>query len=274
MDCKICGKNQVSAIYNNLQKCSDCGFIFFDNAISAKEIEKLYKEDYFKGEEYLDYENDKDLIQKNFQKRIRDIQRYRNEGKLFEIGSAYGYFLDLAKKTYGVEGIDICEEPTEFARKKLGLNVHTGSYLDFSISKPFDIFCMWDTIEHLPEPEKFIEKISKDLTSGGYFFLTTGDIGSLIAKIRGKRWRMIHPPTHIFYFSQKTISTLLEKNGFEVIKISHPGILRSFKQIFYSIFILNRKIKLPKFILDLVEKIDFPVYLNTFDIMMVTARKK
>jgi 2-polyprenyl-3-methyl-5-hydroxy-6-metoxy-1,4-benzoquinol methylase len=274
MSCKICRKNNLTTIYDNLQKCSDCGFIFFDNTIPAQEIERLYKEDYFKGEEYLDYENDKGLIQKNFQRRIRDIQSYKSSGRLFEIGSAYGYFLDVAKNNYAVEGIDICKEPTEFARKKLNLNVHTGSYSDFLIKEPFDIFCMWDTIEHLPEPEKFIEKISRDLKSGGYLFLTTGDISSLLAKTRGKKWRMIHPPTHIFYFSQKTISMLLEKNGFEVISISHPGILRSFKQIFYSIFILNRKIKLPKLFLDLIEKIDFPVYLNTFDIMMVTARKK
>ena len=58
--------------------------------------------------------------------------------------------------------------------------------------------CLWDTIEHLAEPEAYLEKIAKSLPVGGWLFLTTGDIGSPMARARGSRWRMIHPPTHLY----------------------------------------------------------------------------
>ena len=60
---------------------------------------------------------------------------------------------------------------------------------------------MWDTIEHLKRPDLFVQKAAADLRPGGLIALTTGDIGSLNARLRGARWRMIHPPTHLHYFS-------------------------------------------------------------------------
>ena len=130
---------------------------------------------------------------------------------------------------------------------------------------------MWDTIEHLENPKEFIKKIYNDLDLGGHLFITTGDAGSLLAKIRRENWRIIHPPTHIFYFSKKTITKLLEQCGFRVVKISHPGVYRSLSQTYYSLFLLKRsggQMKVEK-----IKKIDMPVYFNTYDIMMIAAKK-
>ncbi|MDP1845269.1 MAG: class I SAM-dependent methyltransferase [Candidatus Moranbacteria bacterium] len=273
MKCIICGNSDHQKLFEGIVKCSGCGLVFFDQDLSEDEIKKLYKEGYFKGEEYCDYEEDKNILQKNFTSRLKDILRYKKQGNLFEIGSAYGYFLEKAKKYFDVEGIDITEKPTAFARNKLGLNVHTGNYLDFEISEKKDLFCMWDTIEHLREPQKFIEKISRDIKTGGYLFLTTGDIGSLVPKMQGRKWRLIHPPTHLYYFSRDTIKKLLEQKGFEVLEIKHPGFHRSLSQIIYALLYLKRRKNSEK-AKKILKLIDFPLYLNTFDIMHVIARKK
>jgi 2-polyprenyl-3-methyl-5-hydroxy-6-metoxy-1,4-benzoquinol methylase len=271
MNCIICKKSNSEGIYNGLMQCKNCGLVYYDHAGNIN-TNDLYSEDYFKGEEYLDYENDKLIIQKNFEHRLNEIRKYIKSGSLYEIGSAYGFFLELAKKYFNVEGIDVTSEPTEYARKELSLDVNTGSYLEKTLSEKKDVFCMWDTIEHLENPEKFIEKIGKEIKTGGYLFLSTGDIGSLMAKIRKGKWRMIHPPTHIFYFSNKNLKALLEKNGFTVLNISHPGMYRSLKQIIYSLFFLNRR-KPSKFMEKVISKFDFPVYINTFDIMVIVAKK-
>jgi 2-polyprenyl-3-methyl-5-hydroxy-6-metoxy-1,4-benzoquinol methylase len=278
MNCIICSKSDSNEIYPGLTRCNNCGLIFFNNKLSEDEVKDLYKEEYFKGSEYLNYQEDKKIIQKNFGARLKNIKKIIPNGDLFEIGSAYGFFLELAKVFYKVEGIDITEQPTNFARESLHLNVHTGNYLSHINDSKRDIFCMWDTIEHLPNPDKFIEKISKEIKTGGYLFITTGDIGSMLAKIQKRKWRMIHPPTHLFYFSKKSITKLLKNNGFKVESISHPGIYRSSKEIVHGLLFLNKQpkgidYKIRKAILKFFEYFDFPVYLNTFDIMMVIAKK-
>lgn len=270
MQCIVCKSSKKKSVFKNLTQCENCKLLYYNN--NKIDTKKLYDENYFKGEEYFDYEKDKDILQKNFSCRLRDIKKYISRGNLFEIGCAYGFFLDLAKKDFHVSGIDITEKPTKYASNQLNLKVSTGSYLEHSLDKKVDVVCMWDTIEHLEFPEKFIRKISIDLNPGGYFFLTTGDIGSLLAKSRGSKWRMIHPPTHLFYFSNKTITRLLENYGFEVLEVSHPGVYRSLKQIFYSLFFLNKK-RAPKSFERAFKKLDIPIYVNTFDIMMVVAKK-
>lgn len=271
MACIICKESVEKRIFRNLTQCENCSLIYYSNP-KKSELKDLYQEGYFAGEEYLDYKNDKSIIQKNFYCRLKEIRRYIKEGNLFEIGCAYGFFMDLAKKYFSVEGVDITEKPTMFAKNELGLNVETGSYLDLNFENKKDVFCMWDTIEHLEKPEDFIAKISSELRVGGYFFLTTGDIGSLLAKARGKKWRMIHPPTHLYYFSADTITKLLKQHGMQVVSITHPGVYRSLKQILFSLFFLNKK-RVPGICETILNKLDFPVYINTFDIMMVIAKK-
>lgn len=273
MNCIICSNSAHQELFDGIVKCHGCGLVFFDQDLSEDQIKKLYAERYFKGEEYRDYEEDKNILQKNFKSRLKDILRYKKQGSLFEIGSAYGYFLELAKKKFEVAGIDITEKPTAFAREKLGLQIRTGNYLDHEILEKKDIFCMWDTIEHLKEPHKFVEKISGDIKSGGYLFLTTGDIESFVPKMQGQKWRLIHPPTHLFYFSRHTIQKLLEQNGFEVLEIKHPGFHRSLSQIVYALLYLKRR-KNSERAKKLLKIFDFPIYINTFDIMHVIARKK
>lgn len=272
MTCIICKKTEEKRIFRDLTQCRKCNLVYYGGDASDLGLDGLYQEGYFMGEEYLNYKNDKSIIQKNFTCRLNEMRRYVRGGALFEIGSAYGFFLELAKKYFSVDGIDITEKPTEFARHELGLNVKTGNYLDLQLEDKKDIFCMWDTIEHLEKPEEFISKVSSELNTGGYLFLTTGDIGSLLARLRGGKWRMIHPPTHLFYFSGDTISKLLKQNGFEIVKITHPGVYRSLKQILYSLFFLNKN-KTPKMFDKILNKLDFPIYINTFDIMMVIAKK-
>lgn len=271
MSCIICKNSESKIIFKCLSQCEACGLIYYHETDSSLEIQDIYQEGYFTGEEYLDYKNDKEIIQRNFSSRLKEMRLHIQQGSLFEIGCAYGFFLDLAKKYFSASGIDITEKPTEYARQILSLTVKTGDYLSFPLTEKKQIFCMWDTIEHLQKPEEFLQKIHSEMHSGGYLFLTTGDIGSLLAKARGSKWRMIHPPTHLFYFSKKTITKLLRQYGFEVICITHPGVYRNFKQIIYSLFFLKKNV--PKTLEHFLNKFDFPVYLNTFDIMMVTAKK-
>lgn len=138
-------------------------------------------------------------------------------GELLEIGCAYGFFLDEARHSYAkVSGIDIAGAAIQHAKRTLGLDVEARDFLELPPGRRADVICLWDTVEHLPRPEAVLEKARDVLAPGGWLFLTTGDIGSLNARLRGSRWRHIHPPSHLHYFSRATMRRLLERLGYEV----------------------------------------------------------
>lgn len=235
----VCDGEITRSKIPGLIQCENCGFITTDLSLSAEEIKKMYSQDYYHGEEYADYIADKEIIQKNFKKRLRTVQKYlENPEKKnpFEIGCAYGFFLQVAAQTFQkVAGFDISDEEVQYAQKQLKQEAYAGDFLENRINEKYHIVCLWDTIEHLEKPELYIEKANEMLEDQGLICITTGDISSLNARVRGEKWRQIHPPTHLHYFSKYTLHMLLERKGFRVLETSYPANALSMNTVLYTL---------------------------------------
>lgn len=179
---------------------------------------ELYDDRYFAGGEYADYRGQEPAIRRSMRRHLDQMSRYRSTGgDLLEVGCAYGFFLDEARKRFGtVRGIDIAEGAVAYARDRLGLDATVADFPSLAVTRRADVVCMWDTLEHVPSPDQFVVKAHEVLLPGGHLFITTGDIGSFNARMRGAKWRQIHPPTHVNYFSKETLTRMLERLGFQV----------------------------------------------------------
>jgi SAM-dependent methyltransferase len=280
-NCILCQSKYWSFIYDNsLKKCNSCGFVTANIEIDQVELNSIYTGKYFEGEEYLDYLKDKDVLQKNFAHRLNKINyRIESGAKLnaLEIGCAYGFFGEILTERYKnaqYTGLDIAEEAIGYGKNNLGLNLILDDYLRYSASQEYTHVFMWDVIEHLPRPDLFIEKISIETMSGSELHITTGDIAAFLPRIQKKNWRMIHPPSHLHYFSKKTLILLLENYNFEIKSIEYKPVYRSVRQIFYSLFLLNKtgNTILKKTFEKIPENLFLP--LNTYDIMHCVAVRK
>jgi len=279
ISCIVCGAAHTALLYPGILQCRECDFIFADLDLTDAELEELYQRNYFFGDEYSDYIADKRVIQKNFRLRLKvldpfmDPMRHRH---LLEIGSAYGFFLELVQsQVETATGIDITQEGVAYARDKLGLDVLKGDFLEYNFAgRMFDVVCMWDTIEHLRQPHLYLERISQYTESGALLAITTGDIGSVNARFKGDKWRLIHPPTHLHYFSRKTLARLLERYGFEVIYNRHCGYYRSLATIMYGIFVLRHGREWGYRLIKKSGLISGDCYLNLYDICYMIARRR
>jgi len=246
--------------------------------ISDEELTTIYGEEYFHGKEYLDYAAEEESLRLNFRNRIatlRSLVPRMADAELFEIGCAYGFFLEeVAPSVRRAFGIDISTDAVRSARERKGVEAEFGDYLKLKLPYQVDMITMWDTIEHLKHPELFVAKASRDLRYGGHLALTTGDISSLNARLRGRHWRMIHPPTHLQYFSVATITKLLDRHGFDVIHVSHPGNSRKLRSILYAVLVLRMKWQAVYSTLQNLPLFNWPVTINLFDIMFVVARRR
>lgn len=276
--CLVCGGPYRPSALPGLFQCQSCGFVSADLSIGDDDLKALYGKDYFHGQEYLDYAAEEESLRVNFRNRLQTLRALVPNwpsADLFEVGCAYGYFLDEVKGEVGsASGIDISADAVQRAQQRAGVRAEQGDYLSLDLGRQVDVLTMWDTVEHLKRPDLFVAKAARDVKAGGVIAITTGDIGSFNARLRGPKWRMIHPPTHLHYFSVPTLSRLLERNGFEVVHVSHPGNSRGLRSVLY--FLLALKMGRPR----LYEALrDIPVFnarltVNLFDIMYVVGRRR
>jgi SAM-dependent methyltransferase len=276
--CIICGGRNGPNKLPGLVSCATCGFVSANAEISDDELSALYGRDYFHGNEYLDYVAEQESLRLNFRDRIRTLQRFVPDlaaRDLFEIGCAYGFFLDEVRGSVrSASGIDISHDAVRYARDVLGVSARQGEYLAFDAPKKFGAIVMWDTIEHLRRPDLFVEKAARDLLPDGILAITTGDIDSLNARLRGRKWRLIHPPTHLHYFSVKTLLALLDRHGFEAIHVSHPGNSRNLRAVLHHIVAMRMQQKRWYDMVRPFRLLDLQFTINLRDIMFVIARRR
>lgn len=276
--CIICGGSDAGPLYPDIVKCKGCGHVFFDRDLDSEALAGIYSKRYFFGDEYHDYLADKEALQKNFRLRLRTLQAFLSPARhksLLEIGCAYGFFLSVAKKMFDkIAGMDIAEDGTIHAKEKLNLKAIKADLLEYDFgNEKFDVVCMWDTIEHLQNPDLYLKKIGKHMEKGALIAITTGDIDSVCARVRKGKWRLIHPPTHIHYFSRKTLARLLNDNGFDIVYDRYCGFYRSADLAAYRMLALKGRRK----VYDILRRMGltgFNFYLNLYDIMYIIARKR
>jgi 2-polyprenyl-3-methyl-5-hydroxy-6-metoxy-1,4-benzoquinol methylase len=192
-----------------------------------------------------------------------------------EIGSAYGFFLELVRDDFPkILGLDLTDEGVRYSRDELGLPAVQADFLDYDFgSEQIDVVCMWDTIEHLRRPDLYLEKIASLTQPGALLALTTGDIESHVARFRKEHWRMIIPPVHVHYFSKRSITQLLNNYGFDVIYNRYCGFYRSASNAAYIILALRHKRPNLFKRLQSTGLLNWAFYLNLYDIMYVIARR-
>jgi SAM-dependent methyltransferase len=282
--CLACQGKVISEFGDQLIKCEHCGLVAAKDIPTFEELTKLYEEEYFFGMEYSDYQADRKALEKNFSQRVKHLKPYLHEkARVVEVGCAYGYFLNMIKNSVKWhKGYDVTKEGVEYANNELGVNAHAIDFLADTEIKPksLDLVCMWDVVEHLGEPDKHIEKAAELLKPGGALCLTTGDVSSYVATKRGLDWRMIHPPTHIYYFNVPSLKHLLARHGLKVKSVRYKSTYRNTGSVFNQL-IVNRKAKQRSPLAfeagykiarqARLDKINFP--LNLFDVMEVTAVK-
>lgn len=281
--CNICESLTIDSYLKKdiweIVRCKNCGFVFVKNIPSDEDLKNIYTDIFFKDGQKspiggLDFDNNPTYL--NARKRLEVINKMGHEkGRLLDIGCATGIFLKTASSFYDCTGLDISRYAIEFAVNNYGVNAVCGTIFDVDFgSQLFDMITMWDVIEHVRDPNKYVEKVSRLIQPNGLLVLSTGNVESLMFKLQKKNWHLLIPPLHLFYFSPKTIRKLLECHGFRIINISHQGQYTNVGYIFAKLKRLHSKNKLISLADTIIESLRLNrlnIYLNLFDVMTVYA---
>jgi SAM-dependent methyltransferase len=281
--CTICAS---SAAYSGTRRgyrfyrCQTCRHLFAW-PIPPSTLQ-IYSSDYFSGAAggfgYVDYDRDKRPMAFTFERYLDMLAQFSPSGaSLLDIGAATGFFLDVARKrnwqTYGIEPSDYA---ANIGREK-GIPIKTGvlEERDFRPNS-FDAVTLWDVIEHLPEPRATLLTIHQVLKPGGILAINTPDSGSLLATVLGLKWHLVVPPEHLNLFHRKSLGTLLESCGFEVLRVASIGKRFTLQYVFQTLAHWSGSKLFQRVASHLqsvsIGKLGVPV--NLYDNMVLCARKR
>ncbi|HEU4729858.1 MAG TPA: class I SAM-dependent methyltransferase, partial [Kofleriaceae bacterium] len=207
MTCVACGGQAAQPLYEvrgfSILRCA-CGLA--RTALPAGfDPASIYGAAYFQGgvhDGYADYAGSAGDLRREFRGVVDELARRTGPGaRLIEIGSAYGFFLDVARERFTALGVEISDVARAAAIAR-GHEVARELTADLVARRgPFHAAVMLDVIEHMQDPGQALATLAAGMRPGARLVLTTGDFGSAIARAMGKRWRLMTPPQHLWFFS-------------------------------------------------------------------------
>ncbi|MGA7124208.1 MAG: methyltransferase domain-containing protein [Polyangiaceae bacterium] len=201
------------ASHGRIVQCLGCGLVFTCPQLPDSAVMSLYS--HVEDKTYLE---NVDARVQTFTYNLDAIRKYLPpSGRLLDVGSYCGVFLKVARERgYDVTGVEPSIWASAYARDVIGVPTVTGSVADVSPSKPFDVICSWDVLEHLSDPTTELTRINERLRPGGIFAFSTLDYRNWYAQLMGEKWPWLLD-MHLYYFDQKVIRQMLEKAGFRLL---------------------------------------------------------
>jgi SAM-dependent methyltransferase len=266
-------------------ECGSCGLLFRSVLPTPEELLDIYATSYFLNSDgstadgYADYLNDELEHRLIARRRLKALGRLSGPGSLLDVGAAAGFFMDEAGKSgWRVEGIDISAYTSRWGRERMGLEIATGVFQESEYpAASFDAVTMWDYIEHSIDPASDLSMAADVLREGGVLMLSTGDAASLVARISGKRWHLLTPRHHNFFFTVATLRRYLNERDFELLYVGHPG---AYYSLHYLVYKLRTMTPRSDIVRGLSERLaarpigERQVLFNLGDILTIYARKR
>ena len=229
--CILCGDTifRIQGKKNTYQVViCNCGLVYINPQPSPEVTEKIYNQEYFSGGNNFGYQGISYLGKENeewFQyipgltlKKIEKHLKYK--GRLLDIGCAVGHFLEVARNNgWSISGIELSKFAREYAEERLNINIYTTLEQSPFKNDDFDVITAFEIIEHVHNPDNFLREARSLLKEGGILGISTPNLANSKTSKTFMEWSYLTPPEHLFYFDKKTITKLLEINGFSVIEV-------------------------------------------------------
>lgn len=263
------------AIHDDIFVCRDCGLGRSKPPVGLEDIEDLYRD--VEDPEYFASELERRDSFRAALRRIESLGLVRpkgHPGKLLEIGSSVGLFLDEARKRgWDAVGIEPSRWAVESARAR-GLSVFNGTLEEFvPEGGPFDVVVSWDVWEHLEDPLGALARAYELLRPGGLFVFTTVNLGGLGRKLFRGRWPWFMR-MHLHYFTRESLTRMVRRSGFEVLSTSTEAkTLKLGYVLDRARSFLGPAASVARALASTFGVVDRPVRIDLGDILLVEARK-
>ena len=260
------------AVHDDIYFCRDCGLARSRPPVNLEDIEDLYRD--VEDPEYFASELERRDSFRAALARLESLGPRGSRGRLLEIGSSVGLFLDEARQRgWDAFGIEPSRWAAESARAH-GLSVFNGTLEEFVPDGGlFDVVVSWDVWEHLQDPVAAMRRAYELLRPGGLFVFTTVNLGGLGRRLFRGRWPWFMR-MHLHYFTRESLTRLVRSSGFELLSTSTEAkTLKLGYVLDRARSFLGPVASVARALASTFGVVDRPVRIDLGDILLVEARK-
>ena len=201
--------------HGQIIKCLGCGLVAQNPREDLDELNDLY--DKVEDETYAEHESGR---AKTFERNWKTIRpNIAVTGKLLDIGCYTGLWLSIAESHgFEVEGVEPSAWAAKKAHERYGYPIYHGAF-EKVVPKGnlYKTITSWDVLEHVANPQDFLNHVSEHLRPGGVLAFSTLDYGNWYARLLGEKWPWLID-MHLYYFEQRHIELFLQNSGLQLIQ--------------------------------------------------------
>ena len=211
------------------EKCNLCNLVINRSGVTLQESVNFYNSTYIEKNSFSKGE----LLssREHFEARVGStkpiaefLMPYLDSSmRVFELGSGTGELLYLIRDevSYCCAN-EINKLYAEFIRKELKIDSSSENYLNLLFEDKFDFIISINTIDHIYDCLKSIEKIYHDLRESGFFYIEVPNDSQALKEYLPKPTRkmfrnFMYQKAHYYSFSFESLRRLLVQTGFEII---------------------------------------------------------
>jgi 2-polyprenyl-3-methyl-5-hydroxy-6-metoxy-1,4-benzoquinol methylase len=152
--------------------------------------------------------------------KIKLVSSYVSRGTILDYGCGTGMFLSECKKagweTFGMEPDDSARQIA--SEKNLNLFADKNTLQLHLAEKEFDAITLWHVLEHITDMFNTLAFFKHKLKSNGVLIIAVPNHKSYDAEYYKEYWAAYDVPRHLHHFELKSMKSLLENSGFQLIE--------------------------------------------------------
>lgn len=167
-----------------------------------------------------------------FEQEVAHLLKFDGQRRaVLDIGSAMGTFLLAAKPHYQkLTGLDVSEKMADFVRRDIGVEVRIEQFHEHQPEQPYSLIHMSHVIEHVPNPNQWLQHARKLLAPGGILVVNVPNKLSYSNVLKHLLWRLRlkkhlakiwadpgRTPDHLFEPTLGSFRQLFARHGFEIL---------------------------------------------------------
>jgi SAM-dependent methyltransferase len=202
-------------VHFRVVRCRACGLLRSDPAAPPGELERLYAGATF------EYSAEAENLKATYGRYIALAGGLlRTRGAMLDIGCGNGFALEAARAAgFGrAAGVEPSPAAAEKAAPGIRPFITVGQMRKGLLpDSSFDLACLFQVIDHVPDPGGLLELCRAALRPGGLLLALTHNADALSARLLGERSPIIDIE-HTYLFSPRTLSRLAVSRGFSVLE--------------------------------------------------------
>ena len=228
--CPVCKSLQISHLCKvdgfDVWRCPESATDFVSPMPSDATLKKLYdREEWFEGGErggYSDYDAQTEPSLHATAELLARFDGATRDLHVLDIGCGYGSHLKLAAdKGWKCFGVEPSEHARGVAQQRHGDRMTIVEKTEDLFPVAFDLILMYEVIEHLTDPYKlFFTLFGRGMiTPETLVIVSTPNARSGDAVANPAGWAYRHPPSHLVFYSAKSLQLLLQRLLFKDITV-------------------------------------------------------